>query len=82
MMATNALGLFGFVLLILLPPANVAGNYIAACIVTVGVYANVAVKVAWFNNNYGGLTRRAVASAAIVSVGTIGGAIGGQIYYG
>jgi hypothetical protein len=30
----------------------------------------------------GGLTRRAVASAAIVSVGTIGGAIGGQIYYG
>ncbi|KAG1302234.1 hypothetical protein G6F64_011105 [Rhizopus arrhizus] len=82
MMATNALGLFGFVLLILLPPTNVTGNYIAACIVTVGVYANVAVKVAWFNNNYGGLTRRAVASAAIVSVGTIGGAIGGQIYYG
>ncbi|RUS15172.1 major facilitator superfamily domain-containing protein [Endogone sp. FLAS-F59071] len=29
----------------------------------------------------GGLTRRAVASAAIVSIGTIGGAIGGQIYY-
>lgn len=28
-----------------------------------------------------GLTRRALASAAIVAVGTIGGAIGGQIYY-
>ncbi|CAO3701074.1 unnamed protein product [Rhizopus stolonifer] len=81
MMATNILTLFGFLLLIFLPATNVAGNYIAACIVTVGVYSNVAVKVAWFNNNFGGLTRRAVASAAIVSVGTIGGAIGGQIYY-
>lgn len=36
---------------------------------------------AWFSNNFQSLTRRAVASAAIVSVGTIGGAIGGQIYY-
>lgn len=30
----------------------------------------------------GGMTRRAVGSAFIVSIGTIGGAIGGQIYYG
>ncbi|CEJ05207.1 hypothetical protein RMCBS344292_19153 [Rhizopus microsporus] len=81
MLATNIVALLGFLLLMFLPASNVAGNYIAACIVTVGVYANVAVKVAWFNNNFGGLTRRAVASAAIVSVGTIGGAIGGQIYY-
>lgn len=29
----------------------------------------------------GGLTRRALASAVIVAVGTIGGAIGGQIYF-
>ncbi|PHZ11527.1 MFS general substrate transporter [Rhizopus microsporus ATCC 52813] len=81
MLVTNIVALLGFLLLMFLPASNVAGNYIAACIVTVGVYANVAVKVAWFNNNFGGLTRRAVASAAIVSVGTIGGAIGGQIYY-
>lgn len=32
--------------------------------------------------NSAGLTRRAVGSAFIVSIGTIGGAIGGQIYYG
>ncbi|KAG1139166.1 hypothetical protein G6F37_009941 [Rhizopus arrhizus] len=81
MICTNIFALLGFLLLMFLPASNVAGNYIAACIVTIGVYANVAVKVAWFNNNFGGLTRRAVASAAIVSVGTIGGAIGGQIYY-
>ncbi|KAG2233444.1 hypothetical protein INT48_008850 [Thamnidium elegans] len=81
MIAINVVGLLGFLLLMFLPSTNVAGNYISACLVTTSVYANVAVKVAWFNNNYGGLTRRAVASAAIVSVGTIGGAIGGQIYY-
>ncbi|KAG1455756.1 hypothetical protein G6F56_006991 [Rhizopus delemar] len=81
MVITNIFALVGFLLLMFLPASNVAGNYCAACIVTIGVYANVAVKVAWFNNNFGGLTRRAVASAAIVSVGTIGGAIGGQIYY-
>lgn len=51
MLATNVVALLGFLLLMFLPTSNVAGNYIAACIVTVGVYANVAVKVAWFNNN-------------------------------
>lgn len=81
MIFLNAVTLVGFLLLMFLPSTNVAGNYIGACLVTIGVYANVAVKVAWFNNNFGGLTRRAVSSAAIVSVGTIGGAIGGQIYY-
>lgn len=81
MVAINIVGLIGFLLLMFLSDTNVAGNYVSACLVTTSVYANVAVKVAWFNNNYGGLTRRAVASAAIVSVGTIGGAIGGQIYY-
>ncbi|KAI8390043.1 major facilitator superfamily domain-containing protein [Blakeslea trispora] len=81
MIGINCIGLLGFLLLMFLPSENVAGNYISACLVTISVYTNVAVKVAWFNNNYGGLTRRAVASAAIVSVGTIGGAIGGQIYF-
>ncbi|KAI7904169.1 major facilitator superfamily domain-containing protein [Cokeromyces recurvatus] len=80
MIALNSLAILGFLLLILLP-SNVVACYFAACLVTTSVYANVAVKVAWFNNNYGGLTRRAVASATIVSFGTIGGAIGGQIYY-
>lgn len=81
MISINFVGLLGFLLLMFLPEANIAGRYISACLVTMAVYANVAVKVAWFNNNYGGLTRRAVASAAIVSVGTIGGVVGGQIYY-
>lgn len=51
MIALNILALLGFLLLMFLPSTNVAGNYIAACLVTMSVYANVAVKVAWFNNN-------------------------------
>ncbi|KAI8077779.1 major facilitator superfamily domain-containing protein [Halteromyces radiatus] len=81
MLAINALGLLGFFLMMFIDRSNVAVHYFAACLATISVYANVAVKVAWFNNNFAGLTRRAVGSAFIVSIGTIGGAIGGQIYY-
>ncbi|RUS14958.1 major facilitator superfamily domain-containing protein [Jimgerdemannia flammicorona] len=81
MVANNIFTMAGFLILMFVDSALVGVTYFGAIIVTVGVYANVAVKITWFNNNYGGLTRRAVASAAIVSVGSIGGAIGGQIYY-
>ncbi|KAI9012546.1 major facilitator superfamily domain-containing protein [Phycomyces nitens] len=81
MIAINAFAMVGFLILMFVSHENVVANYIGACIVTASVYANVSIKVAWFNNNFAGLTRRAVASASIVSVGTIGGAIGGQIYY-
>ncbi|KAI8339504.1 major facilitator superfamily domain-containing protein [Chlamydoabsidia padenii] len=81
MIAINVVGILGFLLLMFIDRSNVAVHYFAACLVTMSVYSNVAVKVAWFNNNFAGLTRRAVGSAFIVSIGTIGGAIGGQIYY-
>ncbi|KAI8068056.1 major facilitator superfamily domain-containing protein [Gongronella butleri] len=80
MLFSNAIGMLGFFLLMFIDASNVAVRYFAACLVTMSVYANVSVKVAWFNNNFGGLSRRAVGSAIIVSIGTIGGAIGGQIY--
>ncbi|CAF1682766.1 unnamed protein product [Adineta ricciae] len=54
--------------------------YFGVILLTAGVYANVSLKIAWFNNNFASLTRRAVASATIVSIGTIGGAVAGQIY--
>ncbi|ORX90002.1 MFS general substrate transporter [Basidiobolus meristosporus CBS 931.73] len=81
MVFVNLVTICGFLLLILVNDELVGVHYFGAILITAGVYANVSVKIAWFNNNFGGLTRRAVASAAIVSVGTIGGAIGGQIYY-
>ncbi|KAI9020218.1 major facilitator superfamily domain-containing protein [Phycomyces nitens] len=81
MIGINIILMVGFLILMFAPVSNVAANYVGACIVTITVYANAAVKAPWFNSNYGGLTRRAAASAIIVSVGTVGGAIGGQIYY-
>ncbi|KAK9765531.1 hypothetical protein K7432_006071 [Basidiobolus ranarum] len=81
MVFINMITIVGFLLLLLVDDSLIGVHYFGAILVTAGVYANVSVKIAWFNNNFGGLTRRAVASAAIVSFGTIGGAIGGQIYY-
>lgn len=36
--------------------------------------------MSWFTSNIGGHTKRGVATAAIISFGNIGGAIGGQVY--
>ncbi|CDH54934.1 mfs transporter [Lichtheimia corymbifera JMRC:FSU:9682] len=81
MIGINVVGMVGFLLLMFIAEEQVGVRYFAACLSTIAVYANVPVKVAWFNNNFGGLTRRALASAVIVAIGTIGGAIGGQIYF-
>ncbi|KAI7856485.1 major facilitator superfamily domain-containing protein [Circinella umbellata] len=81
MVACDVVAIAGFLLLILIPQEQVAVHYFAACLVVIAVYANVPAKVAWFTNNFGGLTRRAIASAAIVSIGLVGGIFGGQIYY-
>lgn len=51
MLALNVLALLGFLLLMFLPASNVAGNYVAANLVTVAVYANVAVKVVMLTQN-------------------------------
>ncbi|CAF0970489.1 unnamed protein product, partial [Didymodactylos carnosus] len=76
----NLFSICGFLILMFVDRKQVSVLYFGAILITAGVYANVSVKIAWFNNNFGGLTRRAVACAAIVSFGTIGGAIGGQLY--
>jgi sugar phosphate permease len=51
MVAINMVGITGFLILMFVDRSNVAVHYFAACLVTVSVYSNVAVKVAWFNNN-------------------------------
>ncbi|KAI9325660.1 major facilitator superfamily domain-containing protein [Zopfochytrium polystomum] len=79
MICVNLVGMTGF--LLLMYGSGFGATYTGALLATASVYANVSIKVAWFNNNYGGLTRRAAAAGVIVSIGTIGGAIGGQIYF-
>ncbi|CAF0725800.1 unnamed protein product [Rotaria sp. Silwood1] len=77
---TNLLTICGLLLLMFVDQQRVYILYIGIILVTCGAYANVSVKIAWFNNNFASLTRRAVASALIVSFGTLGGVISGQIY--
>ncbi|KAG1221841.1 hypothetical protein G6F68_020811 [Rhizopus microsporus] len=54
--------------------------YIASFIAAAGVFAQIPPIVTWLTSNIGGHTKRGVASAFLVSVGNIGGAIAGQIY--
>ncbi|CAF1300901.1 unnamed protein product [Adineta steineri] len=77
---TNLLSISGFLILMFVDRNRSSILYFGIILLTSGVYANVSLKIAWFNNNFASLTRRAVASATIVSIGTIGGAVAGQIY--
>ncbi|UJR25750.1 hypothetical protein I4U23_007100 [Adineta vaga] len=77
---TNLLAIIGLTILIFVDRQHAYLHYIGVILVTSGVYSHVSVKVAWINNNFSSLTRRAVALAFIVSVGSIGGLISGQIY--
>ncbi|CAF1391416.1 unnamed protein product [Adineta ricciae] len=77
---TNLLSIGGFLILMFVERNRYSMLYFGVILLTAGVYANVSLKIAWFNNNFASLTRRAVASATIVSIGTIGGAVAGQIY--
>ncbi|CAF4007701.1 unnamed protein product [Rotaria sp. Silwood2] len=77
---TNLLSICGFLMLMLIDHKRVGALYVGIIFAAIGTYANVSVKIAWFNNNFASLTRRAIAAAVIVSIGTSGGAIAGQIY--
>ncbi|CAO3613669.1 unnamed protein product [Cunninghamella blakesleeana] len=74
------IGGIGYMLLIVLRHRGSVAMYIASIITATGVFANVPAMLSWFNNNIGGHTKRGVAVAFIISVGNIGGAIGGQVY--
>lgn len=51
MVGNNLVTMAGFLILMFANDKNVALLYFGAIIVTTGVYANVAVKITWFNNN-------------------------------
>ncbi|CAF2313380.1 unnamed protein product [Rotaria sp. Silwood2] len=77
---TNLLTILGFLILIFVEPQHVCILYVGVVFVTSGLFSNVSVKVAWINNNFASLTRRAVALALIISIAALGGIISGQIY--
>ncbi|KAK4516656.1 uncharacterized protein ATC70_011633 [Mucor velutinosus] len=75
-----AIGVIGYALLYALRHKGAVAMYIAACITVTGVFSHIPAMLSWFGNNIGGHTKRGVASAIIISIGNVGGAIGGQIY--
>ncbi|EIE80286.1 hypothetical protein RO3G_04991 [Rhizopus delemar RA 99-880] len=75
-----AFSAIGYALLIILRERGAVAMYIAAFIAAAGVFAQIPPMVTWLTSNIGGHTKRGVASAFLVSVGNIGGAIAGQIY--
>ncbi|KAG0310547.1 hypothetical protein BGZ99_000307 [Dissophora globulifera] len=74
------LGGIGYILLIVTRNSSTARRYVSLVVTTTGVFTGVPAMLAWFTGNIGGHTKRGVATAAIISFGNIGGAIGGQIY--
>ncbi|KAK5821843.1 major facilitator superfamily domain-containing protein [Linnemannia elongata] len=73
-------GGIGYVLLIVTKDSPTVNRYVSLTVTASGVFASVPAMLSWFTTNIGGHTKRGVATAAIISFGNIGGAIGGQIY--
>ncbi|KAI7879937.1 MFS general substrate transporter [Lichtheimia hyalospora FSU 10163] len=73
-------GMIGYILLITLKDKGAVALYISACITTTGVFGHASTMLSWFANNFSGHVKRAVASAIIISIGNVGGALGGQVY--
>lgn len=73
-------GALGYALLIGLKDQAPAGRYVAAIIAVTGVFSHVPPMLSWFTNNIGGHTKRGTATALIISIGNLGGIIGGQMY--
>ena len=67
-------------MLIVTKDSHVVNRYVSLTVTATGVFAAVPPMLSWFTTNIGGHTKRGVATAAIISFGNIGGAIGGQIY--
>ncbi|KAI1315500.1 hypothetical protein EDD11_000733 [Mortierella claussenii] len=76
------LACIGYILLIITREGSTLARYICLTITVVGNFCIVPPMVSWFTSNIGGQTKRGVATAAIISFGNIGGAIGGQVYRG
>lgn len=74
------LAIVGYILLIVLEHHSTAARYVGLTIATSGVFSAVPAMVSWISSNFGGHTKRAVATGLIISFGNCGGLISGHIY--
>ncbi|CDS05759.1 hypothetical protein LRAMOSA08287 [Lichtheimia ramosa] len=73
-------GMLGFILLAACHDKGPVALYIFTCMAVAGAYSQFSVFITWASNNFGGRTKRAIATAFISAGGNIGGAVAGQIY--
>src|SRR5690349_3976060 len=69
------MGALGFALLIALEHHSTAVRYIGLTVAVSGVFSSVPAMVAYISSNFGGHTKRAVATGLIISFGNCGGLI-------
>ncbi|KAF9137234.1 hypothetical protein BGX30_010435 [Mortierella sp. GBA39] len=74
------LAILGYILLIVLEHKSATVRYIGLTVAVTGVFSAVPSMVAWVSSNFGGHTKRAVATGVIISFGNCGGLISGHIY--
>ncbi|KAG0204509.1 hypothetical protein BGX33_008427 [Mortierella sp. NVP41] len=74
------LAILGYILLIVLEHKSAAVRYVGLTVTVTGVFSAVPSMVAWVSSNFGGHTKRAVATGVIISFGNCGGLISGHVY--
>ncbi|KAI8140303.1 major facilitator superfamily domain-containing protein [Fennellomyces sp. T-0311] len=77
----NIFAAVGFLILMFAPYEAIAARYFAVCIALAGNYMIFPIKIAWYSNNFSGLTRRAIATGIVSSIDSIGSAFGSQIFH-
>lgn len=77
-MATSALGIIGYIILLSAPSPG--SSYVGIIFAAAGIYPSTAITLSWPANNVSGQTKRAVANAMQISIGNLGAVMGTQLY--
>ncbi|CAO3644185.1 unnamed protein product [Mucor fragilis] len=78
----DVVAIISVIVLLVLPSTDSfhIGHYIMTSILVAAIYAHIAIIMIWMMNNFIGFTRRTIAIGATISIGTVGGAAGSQLF--
>lgn len=77
-MASSTLAIIGYIILLSSEKAGV--SYLGIHFAAGGIYPATAIVLSWPANNVSGQTKRATATALMISVGNLGAILGTQLY--
>ncbi len=70
-----AVGLIGFILMLILIDRGQAVLYVSICIACCGIFSAYPLLISWLASNVGGHTKRSIGIGFVVGIGQIGGII-------